>query len=300
MSADHSHAIVTNKNAKYLWFALILTSLFLVVEVVGGLLSGSLALLSDAAHMLTDVSALAISLAAIHIAKRAADIKRTFGYNRFEILAAAFNAIVLFLVAIYIIYEAIQRISHPEEIKTFLMLIIATFGLLVNLISMYLLNHGKEQSLNIKSAYLEVWSDMLGSLGVIIGALVIWLTGWSWVDSIIAVAIGVWVLPRTWILLKETLNILLEGVPEGIDLNALKNTMLNTEGVVDIHELHVWAITTGKISLTAHVVIHENRNCEQVILILRDHLASQFGITHTTLQHEYKKCSHVENECHFH
>lgn len=299
MSADHSHAIVTNKNASYLWIALCLTSIFLIAEVVGGLISGSLALLSDAAHMLTDVSALAISLMAIHISKRAADIRRTFGYYRFEILAAAFNAILLFLVAIYIIYEAYQRLNHPAEIQTITMLIIASIGLIVNLISMYLLSGGKDHSLNLKSAYLEVWSDMLGSIGVIAGALIIRFTGWQWVDSVIAIAIGIWVLPRTWVLLKETLNILLEGVPDGIDLNALKKSIQQVDGVIDIHDLHVWAITSGKISLTAHVVVKNDRDCERVLSLLRDQLASKFGITHTTLQHEYNSCSDTEDRCHF-
>lgn len=299
MISDHSHAIVTNKNAKYLWMALCLTSIFLIAEVIGGLVSGSLALLSDAAHMLTDVSALAISLMAIHIAKRSADIKRTFGYYRFEILAAAFNAILLFLVAIYIIYEAYERLNHPADIQTFTMLIIASIGLVVNLISMYLLSSGKDQSLNIKSAYLEVWSDMLGSIGVIVGALIIRYTGWEWVDSIIAVAIGIWVLPRTWLLLKETLNILLEGVPEGINLNEIKKSMHAIDGIIDIHDLHIWAITSGKVSLTAHVVIKNDRDCERVLSLLRDQLSSQFCITHTTLQHEYRKCSDTENECYF-
>jgi cobalt-zinc-cadmium efflux system protein len=297
MSADHSHAIIISKSAKYLWLALGLTSIFLIAEVVGGIISGSLALLSDAAHMLTDVSALAISLMAIHIAKRSADIKRTFGYYRFEILAAAFNAILLFLVAIYIIYEAYERLNRPADIQTFMMLIIASIGLVVNLVSMYLLSGGKDHSLNIKSAYLEVWSDMLGSIGVIVGALIIRYTGLMWVDSIIAVAIGIWVLPRTWLLLKETLNILLEGVPDGIDLTAIKKTMLSIDGVVDIHDLHIWAVTSGKVNLTSHVVIKNDRDCEHVMSLVRNQLSSQFCITHTTLQHEYSKCSDTENEC---
>lgn len=299
MSNDHSHTVITNSNSKYLWIALGLTSTFMIAEVIGGIVSGSLALLSDAAHMLTDVSALAISLMAIKIGKRAADTKRTFGYYRFEILAAAFNAILLFLVAIYIIYEAYQRINNPAEIQTISMLIIASIGLVVNLISMYLLSSGKDHSLNLKSAYLEVWSDMLGSVGVIVGAIIIKYSGWLWVDSVIAVAIGLWVLPRTWILLKDTLNVLLEGVPEDIDLNNVRDAILSTDGVEGVHELHVWAITSGKTSLTAHVVINKERNCEFVLSLLRDNLASQFNITHTTLQHEYTQCKSDAEICHF-
>ena len=213
MSATHTHALPTSQNEKFLWIALGLTSSFLIAEVIGGIVTGSLALLSDAAHMFTDASALAISLAAMRIAKRPADLRRTFGYHRFEILAAAFNAILLFLVAFYILYEAYQRFNFPAEVQPIGMLVIASIGLIVNLISMRLLSAGKDTSLNVKGAYLEVWSDMLGSIGVIAGALMIRFTGWVWVDSAIAVAIGLWVLPRTWMLLKESLNILLEGVP---------------------------------------------------------------------------------------
>lgn len=297
--SDHSHAIVTDSNARNLWIALFLTATFMLAEVIGGMLTGSLALLSDAAHMLTDVSALAISLTAIRISKRAADLRRTFGYYRFEILAAVFNAILLFFVAIYIIYEAYQRLNNPSNIQTIPMLIIASIGLVVNIISMYLLNRGKAFSLNVKSAYLEVWSDMLGSVGVIVGAIIIKITGLLWVDSLIAVAIGLWVLPRTWILLKDTLNILLEGVPDGIDLNIVRDSILNTDGVTGVHELHVWAITSGKISLTAHIIIENNQNCELILSLLRNKLSSQYGITHTTFQHETTSCSSNVEICHF-
>ena len=218
MSTEHSHAIPKTSNERALLIALVLTTTFLIVEVAGGIITGSLALISDAAHMLTDVAALAIALAAIRIAKRPADVRRTFGYYRFEILAAAFNTILLFIVAFYILYEAYQRLNSPPEIHSIGMLVIASIGLVINLLSMHLLSMGRDKNLNMKSAYLEVWSDMLGSLGVIIGALIIQFFGWAWVDSIIAILIGLWVLPRTWILLKESINILLEGVPEGIDL----------------------------------------------------------------------------------
>lgn len=299
MSTEHNHTNLKVGKERPLLFALILTSTFLVAEVVGGLVTGSLALISDAAHMLTDVTALGIALVAIKIARRPADAIRTFGYYRFEILAAAFNTMLLFLVAIYILYEAYQRLSHPPEIYSMGMLVIASIGLVVNLVSIRLLTAGKDKSLNMKSAYLEVWSDMLGSIGVIIGALIIRFTGWAWVDSIIAVLIGLWVLPRTWVLLKESVNVLLEGVPEGIDLKKLKELSGKVEGVLDIHELHVWAITSDRISLTAHVVIEEKYDCESVLLNLRKLLISQFGISHTTLQHERKKCFEGDDSCNF-
>lgn len=300
MSVGHAHALPTSQNQKYLLIALALTSTFLVAEVVGGLITGSLALLLDAAHMLTDASALAISLAAIQIAKRAADARRTFGYHRFEILAATFNALMLFLVGIYILYEAYQRFKDPAEIQPTGMLVIAAIGLVVNLISMRLLSAGKDASLNVKGAYLEVWSDMLGSIGVIAGALVIRFTGWAWVDSAIAVAIGIWVLPRTWVLLKESLNILLEGVPEGMSIDDVKSAMGTVPGVLSVHDFHLWALTSGKASLTAHVVYDDNFLPEQQLLpALKTILASQFAVYHTTLQFETIPCAHTDDGCNY-
>ncbi len=297
MGKNHNHAIPKTNKEKTLTLALILTSTFLIVEIIGGVMTGSLALISDAAHMLTDAAALAIALAAIRIGRRPPDAIRTFGYYRFEILAAVFNAVLLFLIAAYVIYEAYRRFFIAVEIQSIGMLVIASVGLLINLISMRLLTGSKEKSLNIKSAYLEVWSDMLGSVGVIIAALLIRFTGWGWIDSVIAIAIGLWVLPRTWILLKESINILIEGVPEGIDLNKLKKMMCDVNGVIDIHELHVWAITSGKISLTAHIVIDSHENCDAVLTAIRQVLATNFEIVHTTLQHETKKCATEENSC---
>ena len=193
------HAIPVNQNERSLWWALGLTGSFLLVEVVAGVLLDSLALLADAAHMFTDVAALAVALAAVRIARRPADAKRTYGYHRFEILAAAFNALLLFGVAIYILYEAYQRFRNPVEVASTGMMLVAAIGFVVNLISMRLLAGGKDSSLNMKGAYLEVWSDMLGSIGVIVAALVIKFSGWTWVDALVAVGIGLWVLPRTWL-----------------------------------------------------------------------------------------------------
>ena len=292
MGHDHSHAHAAHGNERALWWSLLLTTTFLIVEVVGGILTGSLALISDAAHMFTDTAALAIALAAIRVGKRPADAKRTFGYYRFEILAAALNAILLFIVALYIIWEAYQRWKNPTEIESLGMLVIATIGLGVNLISMRLLSSGKDSSLNVKGAYLEVWSDMLGSIGVIAGALIIYFTRWSWVDSLIAVAIGLWVLPRTWKLLKESLNILLEGVPQGLKLAEIETAILEVPGVSAIHDLHVWAITSGKVSLTAHVVVDRPEGEVSSLLDgLRRMLVERFEIHHSTMQLETTPCS---------
>lgn len=298
MSHDHNH--VKDTKEKSLVIALILTSVVLIIEVIGGVLTESLALISDAAHMLTDTAALAIALIAIKIGKQPADMVRTFGYFRFEILAAAFNAILLLLVAIYILYEAYQRLNHPPEIYSMGMLVVAIIGLCVNIVSMKLLSAGTENSLNLKSAYLEVWSDALGSVGVIIGALLIYTTGWVWIDSIIAILIGLWVLPRTWVLLKECINVLLEGVPAHIDLNKLRAAMLEVNGVLDLHELHVWSITSDKISLTAHVVMDTKLNGHEVLTAVRQVLFDRFHISHTTLQQEDATCLGSEVDCHFH
>ena len=287
MGAGHSHAIPDTRNERPLWLALVLTSTFLVVEAIAGVLTGSLALISDAAHMLTDAAALAIALAAVRIAKRAADRKRTFGYHRFEILAAAFNALILFAVGLYILYEAYQRWSNPPELESTAMLVVAIVGLFVNLISMRLLSAGKEESLNLRGAYLEVWSDMLGSAGVIAAAIIIKVTGWLWVDSLVAAAIGIWVLPRTWTLLKESTNILLQGVPAEIDLDRLEGAIRNVEGVQELHNLHVWAMTTGRNVMSAHVVVGagviDPLEIMRAVTALAEH---DFGISHSTVQVE--------------
>jgi len=295
---DHSHAVVTEGNVKKLTFALALTSTFLIVEVIAGFITQSLALLSDAAHMFTDAAALAIALVAIKIGKLPADDKRTFGYQRFEILAALFNAMMLFVVAIYILYEAYRRFSQPPEIQSVGMMIVAVVGLVINLISMKILFSSSKQSLNIKGAYLEVLSDALGSVGVIIGGAIIYFTGWMWVDTIIAVLIGFWVLPRTWILLKQSINILLEGVPEEIDIEKLRNDLLSVKGVESIHQLKVWAITSKNVHLTVHLFAPEaDRN--QLYQQVMEMLSHQHGITEMTLQIEDNECmvhSHDESD----
>lgn len=291
--AGHDHTAGANERS--LKIALGLTFAFLLVEFIGGIVTESLALISDAAHMLTDVAALAIALVAIRVGRRAADSRRTFGYARFEILAAAFNAMLLFGVAVFVVIEAYRRLKQPPDIQPVGMLAIAVIGLLVNIMSMKVLASGRDESLNVKGAYLEVWSDMLGSLGVILGALIIKFTGADWVDSVVAILIGLWVLPRTWVLLKSSLNILLEGVPDDIDLDAVRKTLLDAPGVRSIHDLHVWALTSGKVSLTAHVVNDPSVNTATSILPrIRQDLAEHFGITHVTVQCELEPCHQAE------
>lgn len=287
--AGHDHS--AGANEKSLKIAFGLTFVFLVVELVGGIVAQSLALISDAAHMFTDTAALAIALLAIRIAKRPADKKRTFGYHRFEILAAAFNAMLLLLVAVYILWEAWLRIKAPPEIQSNLMLVIAVVGLVVNLVSMRVLRSGQEESLNVKGAYLEVWADMIGSVGVIIGAGLIKFTGWAWVDSAVAILIGLWVVPRTMTLLKSSINILLDGVPEDIDLSKVESTLRGTPGVKSFHDLHVWSVTSGKTTLTVHLVIEPEVDGENDVMpVVRKRLAEDFGLRHVTIQCERVPC----------
>jgi cobalt-zinc-cadmium efflux system protein len=302
MGHDHAHHHghhhgADAADARALTLTLGMVLLVLVAEVAGGLLSGSLALLSDAAHMFTDAAALAIALTALRIGKRPPDDKRSFGYHRFEILAALANALLLMVAAAYILYEAWRRLREPAQIESALMLWIAVLGLAVNLASMRLLARGHEHNLNLKGAYLEVWSDMLGSVGVIGGALVIRFTGWTWVDSAVAVAIGLWVLPRTWQLLRASLHVLLEGVPEGVDLAEIEQALRRCEGVVGVHDLHVWSIASGRMSLSVHVVVAPPLPPGDALLTgLRTLLAERFGIHHSTVQLEQAPCEQERAE----
>ncbi|MBI1275024.1 cation diffusion facilitator family transporter [bacterium] len=287
----HHHTGSTN--ARRLTIALMLTGGYLVAEVVGSLITDSLALLSDAAHMMTDVMGLVIALVATKIGERPADFKRTFGYRRFEILAAALNASALFIVAFYILYEAWQRFFHPAEIASTGMLVIAVLGLVVNLISMKVLQGGHD-NLNLKAAYAEVMADMLGSAAVILAAIIIKLTGWQQVDPVMAVLIGLWVLPRTWALLSESVHILLDGVPSGMEMQSLMDDLKTLPGVEDVHELHVWAITSGQNSLTAHLVVKQLPT-DNHLLEKAQHVAEQHNIHHTNFQFELSGCNHSNN-----
>ena len=300
MGAGHNHGAASADNEKNLWIALGLTTSYLIAEIIGGILTGSLALLSDAAHMFTDAAALAISLAAIRIARRPADKSRTFGYYRFEILAATFNAVILFLVALYILYEAYQRLRHPAPINSTGMLVVAAIGLVVNVIAIRLLKSGSNESLNVKSAYLEVWSDLLGSAGVIVAAAIIYFTGWQPIDSILAILIGLWILPRTWVLLKQSINILLEGVPEGLVVSEIDQALSALPGVTEVHDLHVWAITSGKTSLTAHLVIDATPRDQHAFLTsVSSMLEEKFDIHHSTIQIESRPCDSANPDCNF-
>ena len=298
MSQDHgghAHNHAAGANSKMLAIALGLTITFLIAELIGSFVFNSLALLSDAAHMFTDSAALAIALAAVKIGQRPADDARTFGYRRFEILAAAFNALLLFAVAGYVLWEGIKRFFEPSEVQSTGMLIVAAIGLIINIIAMQLLAAGKDQSLNVKGAYLEVWADMLGSLGVIAGAIIIMLTGWQWIDPLVAIGIGLWVLPRTWILLKDTTQILLEGVPRGIDLADLRSAISSSAGVAGVHDLHVWSLTSDDHSLSVHVELATGADFEVVRSAIAKMLNGRFEIEHATIQVEREACGEADS-----
>lgn len=290
MGHDHDHLPSEIRHEKPLWWALGLTTTFLLVEVAGAFWTNSLALLSDAAHMATDTLALMIALVAVRLSRRPPDARRTYGYARLEALGAMVNGGLLFVVAAYILWEAVARFRQPQEIASTGMLVIAAFGLLINLVSMRLLRAGSGESLNVKGAYLEVWADMLGSVAVIVGALLIRWTGWKLIDPILAVLIGLWVLPRTWVLMREAINVLLEGVPKGIQVDAVRARLCAHEGVRDVHDLHVWALASSTPALTAHVVVDEGVDADALRRRLGSALHEEFGIDHVTLQIEADHC----------
>lgn len=291
MGGGHDHGTSEIRHERPLWWAFGLTLAFLIAEVIGGILTNSLALLSDAAHMATDVIALAISLVAVRLSRKPADAKRTYGYARMEAIGAMVNGLLLFAVAFYVLWEAAHRFSEPPEVASIGMMVIASLGLLVNLIAMRLLKAGSGESLNLKGAYLEVWADMLGSLGVIIAAVLIMVTGWRVVDPIVAVLIGLWVLPRTWTLLREAGQVLMQGVPTGLDIEIVRRALTERPGVAQVHDLHIWALASRQPVMTAHLVLTDpTLNVDDLRRTVTQMLEDRFDIGHGTLQVESSDC----------
>jgi cobalt-zinc-cadmium efflux system protein len=267
-------------------WALGLTLTYMAAEVVGGLLTGSLALLADAAHMLTDAGGLALALLAIRFGERPATPQRTYGYLRAEVLSALANAVVLLVLTIYILYEAYRRFVDPPEVIGGPMLAVATVGLVVNLISMRLLSGGSSESLNVKGAYFEVLSDMLGSLGVIVAAVIVMVTGWRLADPIVGAGIGLFIVPRTWSLLSQVTHILLEGTPPQVDVVLLERRLAEIPGVAGVHDLHVWTITSGLDAMSGHLVVPGAGDAARVLRHARQILADEFKVDHVTIQIE--------------
>jgi cobalt-zinc-cadmium efflux system protein len=289
MGHDHGHVDLRAgaRHASRLWWSFALISGFLVVQVVVGFATNSLALLSDAGHMATDSLGLGMALAAIVAANRASRAAhRTFGLYRLEILAALANAVLLFAVAGYVLFEAVRRLDDPPEVASLPVLIVGVLGLAVNLVAFMLLRQGATESLNVKGAYFEVVADTLGSIGVIIAAGLMWVTGWGWVDPVIGAGIGLFILPRAWRLGRDAVRILVQAAPEGVDLPAVTAALVGVDGVVDVHDLHVWTLTSDMEVLTAHLGIAAGVDAQSVLQRARTVLAEQFYLEHATLQVE--------------
>lgn len=297
VASGHSHS-AAGASRKRLQIVLGLVVAYLVVEVVGSLITNSLALLADAGHMLTDAVGVALALLAIHFAAKPATAAKTFGYYRLEILAAVANAVLLFGVAAYIGYEAYQRFSDPPEIQSVPMLAIAGVGLAVNLVSMWLLSAGAKDSLNVRGAYLEVLGDMLGSLAVLVAGAVILLTGWTPIDPIASVVIALLIVPRTWRLLREAVDVLLQATPKGVDLDEVRAHLLRGEGIVDAHDLHAWTLTSGMHVVSAHVVIEPTANAAAVLDEVCRCLSDDFDMEHSTIQLETTDRRRLEEHDH--
>jgi cobalt-zinc-cadmium efflux system protein len=263
---------------------LALTATFTVAEVVGGLLTGSLALLADAGHMLSDNFSLGLALFAAWLAGRPATPERSFGYQRAEILAALFNGVTLVAISIWIFIEAYSRLREPPEVLGGWMLAVAALGLLVNAVGALILSRSEGENLNVQGALRHVIADALGSVGAIVAALVIVLTGWRYADPLVSVAIGLLILASSWSLLRDSTNILLEATPRSIDAEEVGRRMAGAEGVVEVHDLHIWTITSGFPALSAHVLVSQSEDCHARRRDLEKLLAHEYGISHTTLQ----------------
>ncbi len=306
MGHDHDHGVglarAGERHRGRLAWAFGLTFAFFFVQAITGIIANSLALLSDAAHMLTDVIGLGMALAAIQLASRFETggsnrtSSHTFGLYRLEILAAFVNALLLFGVAAWVLYEAAKRVFDDPEVEGLPVLIVAIIGLVINIIAFLLLREGSKESLNIEGAYLEVLADLIGSVGVIIAAVLLQVFGWTWVDPVIGAAIGLWILPRTWRLGRRSVRILLQAAPDGFDLDALTRDLADIDGVVDVHDLHVWTLTSEMDAASAHLMIRAGVDGHHVLDRARDILDDTYGIGHGTFQIEpdtHTGCEHV-------
>lgn len=282
----HVHGSAAGKHRTRLVAVFLLTLAIFVVESAGGLASNSLALLADAGHMFTDVAGIGLALLAIWFAQRPANRGRTYGYLRLEILAAVVNAVLLFGIAAFVLFEALQRLSAPPAVASGLMFAVALIGLGANAVSLLLLRDAQKGSLNMRGAYLEVAGDFLGSAAVIAAAVLIALTGWLQADAVASILIGLLILPRTFGLLREAVDVLLEATPKGIDLDEVRTHILDAPGVIDVHDLHAWTITSGMNVVSAHVVLEPGAEAPVVLDELCRCLSGDFDIEHSTFQLE--------------
>jgi len=283
---SHSHERRGAESVNKLKLALGLTAVYMFAEAIGGWWTNSLALIADAGHMLTDVAALSLTLAAIWFASRPATAKKTFGYYRLEILAAFVNGIALVLISLWVIYEAYERWQTPPEIRGTALTIIAVGGLLVNLVCAGLLHGDHAHDLNMRSAWLHVIGDALGSVTAIAAGVLIVAFGWLWADAVSSVLISLIIIVGAWNLIKESVNVLLEGTPAHINLKAVEETIRNTENVEDVHDLHIWTITSGMEALSVHIIHRDEISQKALLQTVRTKLHDEFGIDHLTIQME--------------
>nr|WP_289038990.1 cation diffusion facilitator family transporter [uncultured Allobacillus sp.] len=300
MGHDHDHSHSANK--KSLIISFILITAFMVVEVIGGLLTNSLALLADAGHMLSDAISLGVAFLAFTLGERSANYSKTYGYKRFEILAAVFNGVTLILIAGFIFYEAYQRFTDPPEVASTGMLVIATIGLIVNLIVAWILMKGDtEENLNLRAAFLHVLGDLLGSVGAIVAALLILFFGWGWADPLASVLVALLILISGYRVTKDSFHVLMEGTPKNVDLEEIIQTIEDVQGVHSIHDLHVWSITSGQNALSCHAVVDPElsiRECQRILRRVESDLEEK-GVGHVTIQLESDDHGHGDSVvCH--
>lgn len=294
---DHSHDSHKKKPpSRKLLLVLVLTAGYMILEAVGGILSNSLALLADAGHMLADVAALSVSLFAFVLSSRPPDQKASFGYYRAEVIAALFNGVVLLLVSFFVIKEAIERLFSPSEVEPVIMLVVAFGGLLVNIVGLLILHKDKSHNLNVKGAWIHVFSDALGSVGCVISGMMIYFFDWRSSDAFASIIIAGLVCYSALKLILETVRVLMEHTPAHIDPEAVKSEILSVPKVLMAHDLHIWSITSGKEALAVHVVVSKEADYDEVLLDIQKKLKNSFGITHATIQLE-NQCQ-VEDKCH--
>ena len=288
MGSDHGSG-----NMKRVIIALALTGSFMVVEVVGGILAGSLALLADAGHMLTDTMALALAAIAFHVAKRPADARRTFGYQRFQILAAFVNGLSLLVIVGWILFEAMRRFVAPVEVAGPMMLVVAAAGLAVNVIAFAVLHRGDQENLNIRGAALHVAGDLLGSVAAIVAAVVIIYTGWMAIDPLLSIAVAFLILKSAWALVQQSAHVLLEGAPAWLDRDEMQRTIIErVPGVDGIHHVHIWGLTPQDLMLTMHVrLVPDVPNPTDVVRRVKATLKENYGIGHSTIEIETADCA---------
>ena len=293
---NHSHAHNRKDSGAKLQLVMMLTLAYMLVEVGAAYYTGSLALLADAGHMLSDVGSILLSLLAIWFTAKPANAKRTYGYYRSEILASFVNGLILVGLSVFIIYESIRRFNNPPAVMSSTMLIVSLVGFALNLYSVRILHAGAKESLNVKSAYLEVFSDLLATIGLVVASIIMMFTKWYLADPLISVIIGLMILPRTWMLLSECVNVLMEGTPGHVDLSKLRESFLAVAGVVEVHDIHVWTITSGLDAMSGHVTISDDAQADAVLSELTKIAEDEFHLNHTTIQVEQVQCKRLSGD----